>query len=165
MKAKILKWCVALLLIVSNISCDQITKEKVRTEISQHEIIPIIDHHFILKKVENKGAALSMGEHLNPILKVVLLQVTPLIVLMLLCFYIFKESKISHLNLIGLSFIIGGGIGNIYDRIVYGSVTDFMYVEFGLLKTGIFNMADVSVSIGAILVLLGSFKKKSQQTL
>ena len=52
--------------------------------------------------------------------------------------------------------IIGGGIGNIYDRILYSSVTDFLYLEFGKLHTGIFNMADVSVVIGVLLILVNS---------
>ena len=63
-------------------------------------------------------------------------------------------------NLIGLSFIIGGGIGNIYDRIVHHSVTDFMFLEYGSLHTGIFNMADVSVVVGTILILLQALSSK-----
>jgi len=55
---------------------------------------------------------------------------------------------------LAFSFIIGGGIGNIYDRILYGSVTDFMYLELGSWHTGIFNMADVSVVIGTALLLI-----------
>ena len=58
--------------------------------------------------------------------------------------------------------IIGGGIGNIFDRIVYGSVTDFLYLNFGgIMKTGIFNIADLSVTTGMILILISSFKKTS----
>jgi len=63
-------------------------------------------------------------------------------------------------SIIGFSLIIGGGIGNIFDRIVYGSVTDFLYLNFEFFKTGIFNIADLSVTIGMILILISSFKKK-----
>ena len=62
--------------------------------------------------------------------------------------------------MIALSFIIGGGIGNIYDRILYNSVTDFMYFELGSFHTGIFNMADVSVVVGGFLILLNSILSK-----
>ena len=56
-------------------------------------------------------------------------------------------------------FIIGGGIGNIYDRFVYGSVTDFFHIDFVIFQTGIFNMADVSVMVG-MFILLGEFYLK-----
>ena len=58
--------------------------------------------------------------------------------------------------LFALSCIIGGGAGNIYDRIVYGSVTDFLYIHYGLFKTGIFNAADVSIMFGTFF-LIGSY--------
>lgn len=147
-----LKIFISLLVIGSNLGCDQITKEKVRAEITENEIIRIVGDNFILTKVENTGAALSWGANLHPVLKIVLLQIFPFIVLCFLFGYIVSESSISRLNLIGLSFIIGGGIGNIYDRILHNSVTDFMYLEFGSLHTGIFNMADVSVMVGMALI-------------
>ena len=56
--------------------------------------------------------------------------------------------------LIGLCFVIGGGVGNLFDRIVYGSVTDFLYLKFGIFQTGIFNMADVSIMTGMSVILL-----------
>ncbi len=156
MKAnRLIKIIFSLVVIVSNLSCDQITKEKAREEISKNEKIQVIEDNFILTNVENTGAAMSLGENLSPELKIVFLQILPLLVLLLMFLYIIKE-KVSKPNLIAFSFIIGGGIGNIYDRILYNSVTDFMYVEFGELHTGIFNMADVSVVVGTLLILLNS---------
>jgi len=153
---RLIKILVSLIVIFCNISCDQITKEKVRNEISKNETIKVVNDNFILTKVENTGAAMGLGENLNPKLKIALLQILPVLVLFLMFIYIIREKKISKLNLIALSFIIGGGIGNIYDRILYNSVTDFMYLEFGGLHTGIFNMADVSVVVGTLLMLLNS---------
>ncbi len=154
--SRLIKILVSLIVIFCNISCDQLTKEKARSEIAKNETIKVVNDNFILTKVENTGAALSLGANLNPKLKVVFLQVLPVIVLFLMFIYIVREKNISKLNLIALSFIIGGGIGNIYDRILYNSVTDFMYLEFGGLHTGIFNMADVSVLVGTLLILLNS---------
>ena len=64
---------------------------------------------------------------------------------------------------IGVCFLIGGGIGNIYDRIVYGSVTDFLHMDFVLFKTGIFNMADVSIMTGIGLLLLQTLLAKKEE--
>ena len=72
------------------------------------------------------------------------------------------DKSLDKISIIGFSLIIGGGIGNIFDRIVYGSVTDFLYLDFGgIFKTGIFNIADLSVTTGMILILISSFKKNS----
>ena len=111
-------------------------------------------YNFILSKVENTGAALSLGSNLHPDLKIIFLQILPLIGLFFVFIYMVRDKKITQLNLFGLSFIIGGGIGNIYDRILYNSVTDFMYLEYGFLHTGIFNMADVSVVVGTLFIVL-----------
>ncbi|MFA6946987.1 MAG: signal peptidase II [Pedobacter sp.] len=66
--------------------------------------------------------------------------------------------------LTGWCFVIGGGIGNLYDRIVHGSVTDFLHLDLGVFQTGIFNMADVSIMLGMVLILSGSvlFSKDRQ---
>lgn len=151
-----IKILISLCIVLCNISCDQITKEKVRTEIAKNETISVIDDHFILTNVENTGAALSLGSNLKPELKVIFLQALPIVVLLFMFFYIVRVKKISKLNVVGFSFIIGGGIGNIYDRILYNSVTDFMYLEVGALHTGIFNMADVSVVVGTLLIMLNA---------
>jgi signal peptidase II len=151
---RITKVLISLLIILSNISCDQITKDQARENISEKEVINVLDDNFILTKVENTGAALSLGENLNPTMKILVLQMLPILMLVFMFIYIIREPKVSKLNLIAFSFIIGGGIGNIYDRILYGSVTDFMYLEYESFHTGIFNMADVSVVVGSILMLI-----------
>lgn len=142
---------------MANISCDQITKNSAREELNHHEKVSVIKDNFILTKVENTGAALSFGENLPPILKTILLQILPLIVLVFLFRWILVHKTIPILNVAAFSFIIGGGIGNIYDRILYNSVTDFMYIEIGFFHTGIFNMADVSVVVGSLLLLSSYF--------
>jgi len=74
---------------------------------------------------------------------------------------IYRDKEIDKISLIGFCFIIGGGIGNIYDRILYGSVTDFLFIDLGgIFKTGIFNIADLSVTTGMIMILLMSFRSK-----
>jgi signal peptidase II len=54
----------------------------------------------------------------------------------------------------GLCLIIGGGIGNIIDRIIYGSVTDFLHFNFGIFQTGIVNAADMAITAGFVVLLL-----------
>ena len=101
-----------------------------------------------------------MGSELSETLRVLLLIVLPVIVLVSITIYTYIDKSLDKTSIIGFSLIIGGGIGNIFDRIVYGSVTDFLYLNFEFFKTGIFNIADLSVTSGMILILISSFKKK-----
>jgi len=74
---------------------------------------------------------------------------------------LFTRRNVRTRLLIGLCFVVGGGIGNVFDRIVHGSVTDFLHLDFGWVQTGIFNMADVSILIGFIILLLGVGNQKT----
>ena len=92
--------------------------------------------------------------------------VLPALVMIALFAYVLLKKKLTWAEKLGLAFIIGGGVGNIYDRMVYGSVTDFFHIDFVIFRTGIFNMADVSVMIGTGLLLLNAFlfRKKRPST-
>ncbi len=101
-----------------------------------------------------------MGSELSYIPKLILLIIFPIVILVGVSIYTYMDKKLDNLSLVGFSLIIGGGVANIFDRIVYGSVTDFLYINLGsFLKTGIFNIADLSVTTGIILIIIASFKK------
>lgn len=158
---RIARILIALLLILSNIGCDQITKKEVRENINSNEQINVVSDHFILTKVENTGAALGFGANFHPTLKIAIFQLIPCIVMLGMFLYLIKEEHVTKANFVAVTFIIGGGIGNIIDRILYNSVTDFMYLELGIFHTGVFNMGDLSVTIGAIILIFSSIIKSS----
>ena len=146
------------LLIVFNIAIDQISKFWVRNYVELYQETQLLGNKFILTNVENSGAFLGMGSELNPTLKIILLLILPIVVLGFVLRYVFKDKTIDKLSLIGFSCILGGGFANIYDRILYGSVTDFFHIDLGgIFRTGIFNMADLSVTTGMILIVTASF--------
>lgn len=155
-----------ILLIIANIAIDQISKAIVRVEIIPGEIIRVINDTFILTNVENSGAFLGLGSDLSPLLKIVLLLILPILVLGFVIYYILKNKDMDRLSLIAFCCIVGGGIANVYDRIVYGSVTDFFHIDLGgVFRTGIFNVADMSVTFGMIMLLAASFiYKKKEKT-
>jgi signal peptidase II len=97
-----------------------------------------------LTKIENTGAFLSLGQSMPKILRTIFLTILPLIILGLTFIYLLTKKNLSSFKVVGLCFVIGGGVGNLFDRVVYGSVTDFLHIDFGIFQTGIFNMADVS---------------------
>ena len=149
------------ILIAVSILLDQLSKFLIRQNVDQYSEIKLIGDYFILTNVENSGAFLGMGSDFSPFIKTVFLLILPIIVLICIMIYVYKDKQIDKISLIGFCLIIGGGIANIYDRILYGSVTDFLFIDLGgIFKTGIFNIADLSVTTGMILILLMSFRSK-----
>ncbi|AYB31226.1 signal peptidase II [Chryseolinea soli] len=141
-----------LVVLVSNVGCDQVSKAIARNSLGENQTVSLVNDHIKLMKVENKGAFLSLGSALPVFLRIVLLNILPLVVLGLAGFYVFTRTNLSRITTIGTCFVIGGGLGNIYDRMVYGSVTDFLHIDFGIFQTGIFNLADVSIMVGAFVI-------------
>ena len=150
---KLLRITFILLIIFANIGCDQVSKKMVRHNINENQTIAMLSNHLFIMRVENSGAFMSFGDSLSKSVKNILLSALPLIALAFGSIYIFTKHNMNMLSLIAICFTIGGGIGNIFDRIVYGSVTDFIYIHFGIFQTGIFNMADLSITTGAMIIL------------
>jgi len=153
-------------LIIFNIAIDQISKAIVRGTMVKggKGQINVIKDYFQLIWVENKGAFLGMGSDMNPTLKLIFLLVLPTIVLGYVIYYIVKTKELDRLSLIAFCCIIGGGVANVFDRIVYKQVTDFFFIDLGgVFKTGIFNVADLSVTTGMIMLLFsGIFGNKKK---
>ncbi len=127
--------------------------------------INVIKDYFQLIWVENKGAFLGMGSDMNPTLRLVFLLVLPTLVLGYVIYYILKTKELDRMSLIAFCCIVGGGIANVFDRIVFGEVTDFFYINLGgIFRTGIFNVADLSVTTGMIILLFsGIFNNKKKE--
>jgi len=157
---KVLKFILLLCLVALNVGCDQVSKIIVRQKIDYHENISLIKDRLTLTKVENTGAFLSMGDELPYAVRFALLSLMPILVLGFGLYYLFTQNDLPVLMQAGMCFLLGGGIGNIYDRLKFGSVTDFLHIDFGLFSTGIFNFADISIMTGIGMLLIQSFKSK-----
>ncbi|MDT3402593.1 signal peptidase II [Mucilaginibacter terrae] len=160
-KVKLIRSAIIAAIIFINIGCDQVSKNVVRHNVQYNEQISLIDGFFTLTKVENTGAFLSLGNELPHIAKMILLNIFPLLTMLAAIVFVIKYAKKSKLLLVGVCFIVGGGIGNLYDRVLHGSVTDFMHMNFGIFQTGVFNMADVSIMIGAFVCAYYSYFSRS----
>lgn len=78
---------------------------------------------------------------------------------MLSAIFLITKYNLKSSTVLGVCFVLGGGIGNVYDRLVHGSVTDFLFIDFGIFHTGIFNMADVSIMIGTFLIVVSMYSR------
>jgi len=150
---KLLRLFLIFAILILNISCDQVSKHYVRNNFSYHDAIRLVSNHVTFTKVENTGAFLSLGADMSRPLKFILLEFLPVAFLVGGLVYMVMKSKLDQLTLTGLCFVIGGGAGNLFDRLYYGSVTDFMHIDFVIFQTGVFNMADVSIVVGLKILL------------
>jgi signal peptidase II len=162
---KFFRYILIFLLLTANISCDQISKSLVREKMFYQEEITIVSNYLKLIKVENTGAFLSLGNTIPQPFKSIILAFLPLLFLVVASVYVVTKKTLSLSRVVAISFVIGGGIGNIYDRLVHGSVTDFLHIDLGIIQTGIFNMADVSIMIGMVMLLIESFIVQNKEVL
>jgi signal peptidase II len=151
-----------LLILSITIGCDQVSKKIVREKLTDYQTVELLHNHLTIERVENTGAFLSLGDSASKPLRIIFLDVIPLVLIVLSLGYILIKLSINKTTLFAIILMIGGGIGNIYDRIIHGSVTDFLYINLGgIFHTGVFNVADLCITVGISIVLLQSwFRKK-----
>jgi signal peptidase II len=154
-----------IVLLTANFSCDQISKNIVRNKMFELQEINVVHNYLKLIKVENTGAFLSLGNTMPQPFRSIILSFLPLVFLAIAFIYLFAKRNLSLSRVVAISFVIGGGVGNIYDRIIHGSVTDFLHIDLGLVQTGIFNMADVSIMVGMTMLLIESFIVQNKEVL
>ena len=118
---------------------------------SVETVFPFIE----LLLIFNSGIAFGIFDNKGELASNLLLILTILITLYLL-WMIINETK--DRNKIALSFITGGAIGNVLDRINDGSVTDFLHLKIYNYSLFVFNLADAFITIGAILIIYFEFK-------
>jgi len=110
--------------------------------------------------VLNSGVFLSLGHQLEPRTRFWLFVVGVGGVLTLLAGLTLKDSRFHAAEVAAVAAIIGGGIGNLVDRVQLGAVRDFVNLGIGPLRTGIFNVADVAITFGGIALILLPFVRK-----
>lgn len=153
---------IIVIILALNIGCDQISKNIVRENISYNERISVIDNFITLTKVENTGAFLSLGNNLPKFVYILIMIIFPLIVIAYVLYYLFKNRNLPNLLSLGICLAIAGGIGNIIDRILYQSVTDFLHFDFVIFQTGIVNFADISITIAFFVLIYELFLNKEK---
>jgi signal peptidase II len=139
------------LVIVSTIGCDRVTKHLAETELAGAAPRSFLADTVRLEYAENAGGFLSLGANLAPAVRRSLFGVgTALGLIAVIATAI--RLRWRGWGLIAVALFASGGASNLIDRVVRGSVIDFMNVGVGPVRTGIFNVADVAVMAGAALL-------------
>ena len=141
---------------------DRITKRIIESRMSVFDTYTVIPGFFDIVHARNRGAAFSMfADSTSPWRPVFLIGLS-LAALILVAGILRKASSLDKPTAIGLSLILGGALGNVFDRIVSGAVTDFLDFYVGTLHWPAFNVADSAIVIGSGLLLLSLLRPKQQ---
>ncbi|WP_087019071.1 signal peptidase II [Thaumasiovibrio subtropicus] len=136
------------------IGIDQLTKHLAATYLTRDHAFSYFSDLFRLGYAENTGAFLGLGNGLPPTQRYGLFVVAIGMMLLAMAVYSLANRKIPQNTLIGLSLLFAGGISNFYDRVVNnGAVIDFLNLGLGSVRTGVFNVADMVILVGAAVLV------------
>lgn len=142
-KEKIYGICSIVLLI------DQVVKMLVTFKMKLHQVITIIPGFFHIHYVRNTGAAFSILKGYR-----YLLIGFAIVVFLCLQKYISKSKMKRKLEIISLGLLMGGLVGNLVDRLLYGYVIDYLSCSLGTYQFPIFNLADTAIVVGVLLFVI-----------
>jgi signal peptidase II len=148
---------VLLIAIGATIGCDRVTKHIAATALAAVPERSFLADTIRLEYSENTGAFLSLGANWPPAVRTAVFSVgtgVALIVLTVLA----VRGRWQRRALLGVALFVAGGASNLLDRVAYGMVIDFMNVGVGSLRTGIFNVADIAIMLGAGLLLIEGYR-------
>ncbi|HKE95935.1 MAG TPA: signal peptidase II [Povalibacter sp.] len=147
--------------LVCSVGCDQVTKSAAKAWLPRAEVWSYFGDTVRLQLTGNSGAFLSLGDSLPEGWRRGILSIGVGGILFGLLAYLLRKKPLDARTVLPLSLVIGGGISNLIDRVLYdGYVVDFINVGIGPLRTGIFNIADVAISTGVVWLLLGELRGK-----
>ena len=144
---------------------DRITKLYIRARVAPWDVNPVIPGFFNIVHTENPGAAFGVFSDASGQWRSILLIGVSLTVMVIVGYLLFRaprggETKIMR---IGFALVFGGALGNLWDRLFRGTVTDFLQFFFGSYEFPSFNVADSAITIGALLLLLDLWRARGDK--
>ncbi|NBD22773.1 signal peptidase II [Paenibacillus sp. T1] len=138
-------WLAVFVLVV-----DYLSKKWVEHSLDLYETKHVIGDFFILTSIRNKGAAFSILQEQ----RILFIAITLVVVAGIVWYMAKNRNSGKALLLSGLGLVLGGAVGNLIDRAVYGQVVDFLQFTFGSYVFPVFNLADSGICVGVALILL-----------
>jgi signal peptidase II len=149
---KIGRTLVLLAIAAATIGCDRVTKRMAASSLAGAPSRSFLADTVRLEYAENSGGFLSLGANLPPTVRTAIFKIVTGLLLVGSIVAAVKL-RLTGWPLVGLSLVWAGGASNWVDRIARGAVVDFLNVGFGALRTGIFNVADVAIMLGACILV------------
>jgi signal peptidase II len=146
-----------LAIIAAVVLLDRLSKLYIQANFSPFDIVPVIPGIFNIVHAENPGAAFSLLADAPLAVRRAVLVVLSGAVMVIIGFLLFRKQPVAPretaLTPIGLSLVLGGALGNFWDRVIVGTVTDFIQVFIGSYEYPSFNIADSAIFCGAVLLI------------
>lgn len=143
---------------------DRATKLWIESTVSVWDSYHVIPGFFDIVHAKNKGAAFGIFSEAEHPLRTAMLIGVSLVVLVFVSYVLLWPGRggfpASRVTTIGLALVLGGALGNIYDRAVHGEVTDFLEFYSGAWRFAAFNVADSAISVGAGLLILDMWRTR-----
>lgn len=136
------------------------TKSLIHNRLALHESFPVIDGLFDITYVRNTGVAFGIFSSIDSSLKAAILSLFTLTAAVLVVIYSVRSPQGNRLLQSSLALILGGALGNLYDRATNGYVIDFMDVYAGSYHWPAFNVADAAISFGVLLLALEIYRNE-----
>jgi signal peptidase II len=133
---------------------DRATKWMVAKDISLHDSIQVVPGFFRLTHVENRGAAFGLFADSPAQWKIAMLVLFSIVALIVVLALLWRNSHAMTSTGIGLALILGGAVGNLWDRLLNGRVVDFLLFYVGQYQWPAFNVADSAIVCGAGLLVI-----------
>ena len=145
---------------------DRLSKTAVQRSMTTFDSFPVIAGWLRMVHYQNPGAAFGFLADGNPLLRSLVLIGVSAVVLVFVGSALFGRNTTfrSPIPRGGLALILGGAVGNLYDRIVHGTVTDFIEVYHGTWSFPAFNVADSAITVGAALLIVDLLRPRRSET-
>jgi signal peptidase II len=148
--ARTIHFLLALLIVL----LDRWTKRLVAARIAMFSHIQIIPGFFRITHTENTGAAFSLFADSPSHWKTVLLIGFSFVAMVIVSALLWKQTRARTITGVALAFILGGAVGNLWDRVASGRVVDFLLFYVKQYQWPVFNLADSAIVVGAILLVI-----------
>ncbi len=147
------------------VGLDQISKMYVSSVMSLHASHPVIDGFFNITYIRNPGAAFGFLANAAPMFRSLFLIMVSAAAIVMILFFLAKNKTAAMLLTFALSLILGGAVGNLLDRIRFGSVVDFLDLYIASYHWPAFNVADSAILVGAVLLIVEMFRSEKSGSL
>jgi signal peptidase II len=145
---------------------DRATKVWIEKTVDLWDSYAVIPGFFNIVHTKNRGAAFGMFAEGDSQLRTFLLIGVSAVVLLYISYVLLKPGRggfaATRVTTLGLALVLGGALGNIYDRVMFAEVTDFLEFYSGTWRFAAFNVADSAITVGAGLLILDMWKTRKQ---
>lgn len=163
MKTRVAVRLLMLVAMCATVGCDRVTKHAAATTLAGVPSQSFLADTVRFEYVQNTGAFLGLGAEWPSAIRTVVFGAGNALLLVALA-VVAARGRWPTRAMFGAALLVAGGTSNLLDRIAYGMVIDFMNFGVGSLRTGIFNVADMAIMIGAGILVFEGYRSNGQTT-